>query len=207
MQTVQKLEESKYAEMWTKKAYRQHSPGMELVDLFTSMLDKYNLWNVDRHSKRDFTLKDYGCGSGEVSLALADRGFEVTAYDITDGGLTYEVREALEKEYIKFRQTTLWNMPEENKASFGYCCDVMEHIPTEYVRQTLHQIIQLGSDRTFFSIAQTPDSCGQLIGKTLHMTVRQFEWWKEQISDFGTIIECRDCASFGVFFVDGRFIK
>lgn len=36
----------------------------------------------------------------------------------------------------------------------------------------------------FFQIATRPDTCGELIGETLHLTVRDPEWWVELVGRF-----------------------
>lgn len=208
MKTTAQREEEKYAEMWTKQAYRIESPGMTLHKTFLELMERYAL-DVDGEGEKiqQPTLYDYGCGEGLTSLAFLEQDFKVTAFDITDGGLSHEIQMAIADDCIDFIKGPLWDFPLMSKSRFGYCCDVMEHIPKEYVREVLRKIICNTSEISFFSIAQIPDGCGQLIGQQLHLTVEKFEWWKAHILDFGDIIECRDCASFGVFLVDGRGLR
>ena len=71
-------------------------------------------------------------------------------------------------------------------AEYGFCTDVMEHIPPDKVGVVLDNILK-AAQRVWFSIALFEDACGKLIGETLHLSVHPFEWWKEQF-------EKRDCV-------------
>ena len=138
-----------------------------------------------------------GCGSGKAGAEFAKLGLDVTLLDITDAGLHPEME-------ARFIQAPLWSHAwrkyRANGWDYGYCCDVMEHIPTEYVMLTLDRIVS--SCRTsWFSIALRPDVFGATIGQPLHLTVRDFEWWRDHLKDVGEVVEARDICGDGIYVV------
>ena len=70
-------------------------------------------------------------------------------------------------------------------AEYGFCTDVMEHIPPDKVDVVLNNILH-AAQSVWFSICLIPDDCGVLIGEPLHLSVHPFEWWKKKFED-------RDC--------------
>lgn len=188
MLDVATSERQKYEAIWNVDSYaKATSPGVENVKNFMSVL------KPDTHS----TLIDLGCGSGKAGLEFAEHGLNVTFLDITDTGLDERARE-------KFVQAPLWSRKwlkrRGNGWDYGYCCDVMEHIPTEYVMLTLDRIAS-ACRTTWFSIALRPDVFGAAIGQPLHLTVRDFEWWRDHLKDVGTVQEARDICGDGIYVV------
>lgn len=70
---------------------------------------------------------------------------------------------------------------------YGFCADVLEHIPPEQVDGVLAGIAKRIETSAFFKISTLPDSCGKLIGETLHMTVRPVGWWLAKVGRFFTV--------------------
>ena len=109
-------ERAKYAEIWGLEEYRAaHSPGLESVDHFMSVIKPRPL----------STLIDIGCGSGAAGLEFKRRGLLVNWLDITEAGLDDGVNR------LAFYERPLWSNW-SGEWDYGFCCDVLEHIPPEY---------------------------------------------------------------------------
>lgn len=167
-------EAAKYQKLWARDDYRTVSPGEQMAMTFLEQA----------RPERDAEVIDFGCGTGRGALALALFGsMRVHMLDFTANCLDPEVAQACETQptRISFRQHDLTFAPRET-AAYGYCCDVMEHIPTADVPQVLRNI--LGSaHHVFFGISTVPDVMGATIGEELHLTVKPLAWWVEQIKE------------------------
>lgn len=191
MLDVATSEKQKYEAIWNVDNYaKATSPGVENVKNFMKVLDSH---------PKSSSLIDLGCGSGKAGLEFIRLGFDVTLIDITDTGLDAEVANR-----GRFIEMPLWDhrWPKFKATGwdYGYCCDVMEHIPTEYVMLTLERIVS-ACRITFFSIALRPDVFGATIGQPLHLTVRDFIWWRDHLKDVGVVLEARDICGDGIFVV------
>ena len=104
----------------------------------------------------------------------------VTMLDFTDNCLDEDIRNMLDfqKDVMRFHQADL-TQKIPHKATYGFCTDVMEHIPPEDVDKVLDNIL-MAAPHVFFSISTEEDNCGKLIGHPLHLTIRPYEWWLEQ---------------------------
>lgn len=184
-------EREKYQEIWAEPDYHTFSPGMENVERFISVLKP----------NHDDTLIDIGCGSGDAGVAFQEKGLRVSWVDLTGDALNPAIPRT------QFVQGALWQPSWTLKRmlgwDYGFCCDVMEHIPLEYTMLTLHNIIS-ACRTTWFQIAFEPDVFGTLIGKPLHLSVMPFTWWRDRIAAFGMLVEARDLCGCGVFVVKRR---
>lgn len=181
-------EREKYQKVWALPDYSNYSPGEHAVSAFLKIA---NPWDGHR-------IIDFGCGDGKACVKLADLGFHVTGVDHVD------VRKRNGKKKYKFVQHNLWtNFKDENaglRADYGYCCDVMEHIPEERVGLALLNIFKR-CRHVFLSISFVEDHFGAEVGESLHLTVKPYEWWKEQLEKFGTVVDGRDMMHGGFFWV------
>ena len=115
---------------------------------------------------------DFGCGTGDAAAAFQKEGYRVTGVDISSKGLRHD---------IDFVEASLADLPDVLiPAEWGFCCDVMEHLPPEWIEAALREIAGKVQN-CFFSISGVPDSWGKKIGETLHLTVMPCSWWVEQI--------------------------
>lgn len=154
-------ERDKYAQMWKVDAYRKEAPGESYV---TQAIEQLGIRPGDR-------VVDFGCGTGRGAKAFQDYGCIVLGVD--------HVREALETD-IPFIECCLWEIP-AMRANWGYCTDVMEHIPTEKVGEVLWRIAD-SVKGCFFSIATEPDNLGKRIGRVLHVTCLPALWWEAEMT-------------------------
>ena len=167
MDSLAIAERDKYRRMWAEPSYRHASPGESLVSDFLEAVP----W------KPGDTLIDLGCGTGRAGLSLHRAGLDVTLLDLWNGALDPDP-----KINLPFIEGLLWNIPVVGaKWSWFFCTDVMEHIPTEKVDAVLDNIARITTKGGYMQIALCPDSCGQYIGETLHLTLKPENWWTEKL--------------------------
>lgn len=161
--SLETVERDKYARVWSLPAYRRVSPGELSVDDFTG-------WASDG------SVLDLGCGTGRAGLKLS-RNHPVTMVDISPNCLDEDVRAQLNGN-LRFERQCLWDL-DVPPHDYGFCCDVMEHIPEEKVDAVLKRIAQTCRS-TYFRIYLHPDN-GKFIDEPLHLTVQNEDWWFERI--------------------------
>lgn len=167
---IEVREREKYEQVWQHRAYRNVAPGERYTSLAVLSLA----------AKRWDTFIDFGCGTGRAAQRLQNMGYKVTGIDFAsncrDAGTDFP-----------FVCACLWNLP-DIKAQFGFCTDVMEHIPTEKVEEVLAQIAAR-CNAAYFNIATTDDDMGMLIGRTLHMTVMNASEWEKLLRRYWAYVE------------------
>lgn len=187
MKTIAENEKEKYSDIWSLEEYSNDSPGQQMVDMFCSIV----------RPKPGSFIVDVGAGSGAGSRALVKKGMRVAAFDLTDKAWKADPN-------ITFRTGTIWNgIPMSNLFDYAYCCDMMEHLPTQFVALSVEQILRVAGG-AFFSISFSPDNFGHYIQKDLHLTVQPFTWWRDTLRELGDLEEARDLIGEGVFYVRGR---
>ena len=172
-------EQAKYEKVWQHARYRETAPGEIVAGIFKQVAKP----------QRDEWCIDFGAGTGRGSLMVSVLcGLRMHMVDFADNCLDESMREALERspERFKFTQHDL-TKPLSLKAAYGYCTDVMEHIPPADVDAVLKNIVQ-SAKNVFFQIACQPDNLGVLIGEQLHLTVEQHDWWKERLKAAGCVV-------------------
>lgn len=154
-------ERAKYEAIWSFDAYRTYSPALEVVDQIAAFLPV------------GVEVADYGCGTGKAAVALAERGFKPVLIDFAENCRDPQAMK------LWFVQADL-SRPIPVETQYGYCCDVMEHIPADQVHDVLDNISASSSD-VFFRIETSPDAFGALIGKPLHLSVHPESWWLDML--------------------------
>lgn len=169
-------EQKKYIKAWNVDAYRNISPGENCVDMF---LDA-----VDSLSERGGTLIDFGCGTGRAAKRLDDY-FDVTPMDFALNCLDEEVKEHFGNRFVEHDLTEKTAL----RADWGYCTDVMEHLPPEDIDKALGTIFE-AVDNAFFQIATVPDHFGGHpdIKEQLHLTVWDYDQWLKKFTDHGCVV-------------------
>jgi hypothetical protein len=184
MTNLVETERAKYAELWSGvPEYRAYSPGVENVQRFMDVMEP----------KAGSTILDVGCGTGVAGLMFEKHGLRPRWIDITSAGLHPDIP------LHRFTCVPLWS-EWFGAYDYGFCCDVMEHIPTEYTMLVVDRIIA-ACDTTWFQISLVPDQFGAVIGQPLHLTVKPFKWWLERMRLAGNVIDARDLCGQALFVV------
>jgi SAM-dependent methyltransferase len=158
-------ERQKYQKMWMNPNYGRASPGENGAPVFAAV------------AKPDGLVVDFGCGTGRGAKAIQDLTCcEVLLVDFTDNCRNKDLM------HLPFVQWDL-TKPMPFRAPYGYCADVMEHIPTDDVAKVIANIMG-AADRVFFQISTIPDTFGATIGHRLHLTVKHHEWWAERFAGY-----------------------
>lgn len=196
MSRILDRERDTYQTIWGVEAYRAFSPGEQYVPFFLDMSARV-LPNPAVPLKG--SVLDAGCGSGKGALALQTAGFDVTLCDLTDEGLTPEIKAS----GLRFVEACLWHdvVPRVGFKDWVFACDVLEHIPTPFTMLVIANLLKVARRGLFLSIALQPDTFGAWVGKPLHQTVQSFVDWRDQISELGTVVECRDLLDVGLYLV------
>lgn len=150
-------ERDKYRLMWQHDTYRVVSPGEHIVDHFLY---------AARPSGR---IVDFGCGTGRAALKMAAQGHDVLLVDFADNCRDHE---AIRLPFLEWDLTKSFTF----KAPYGFCTDVLEHIPPDDVETVVRNIMAC-AEKCFFQISTVPDRCGALIGTPLHLSVHHHDWW------------------------------
>lgn len=164
--SLEEREREKYEEIWQHDSYRKHSPGENLVDY---AFEKMGMQNID-------SIVDFGCGTGRALEKFRDK-YAMPVHGIDHAGNCLD-----ESVDISFHQCCLWEgVPWRYECTWGYCTDVMEHIPTDKVMAVIKNISDNVKKGCFFNIATRDDAMGSLIGKKLHLTIASADAWKAML--------------------------
>lgn len=165
-------ERDKYRRMWEFDEYRVKSPGELVVEKFLDLVKPSSL------------VLDIGCGTGRAGLAMSAAGLAVLLIDFADN---CRDEEAMRLPFLE------WDLsrPLPPRANYGFCADVMEHIPTADVGVVIGNIME-SAETTFFQISTVPDDFGVVIGMPLHLTVKPHEWWMDIFARLGYKVSWSD---------------
>ena len=189
MSDLATAERQKYEKIWQNKNYRTIAPGEGCVLSFIRTV----------RPKRGSEIYDYGTGTGRGATFLHLRGYDVYPLDIAHNCLDEESREFVGD---KLQIVNLFDLPEDMpKKDYGFCTDVMEHIPPEKV-DTVLENIKRTCGSCFFNICFEEDHFGETINDVLHLTVEGFHWWLEKLREYGKVIQGRDLIHTGIFYVE-----
>lgn len=138
--------------------------------------------NALKYIKQGDSIIDFGCGTGDAAQAFIDLGHDVHAVDISVNGLRHDFGN-------KFYQSPLHKLDKElPPAKWGFCVDVMEHLPPSWVDLALKQMARK-VENCFFVISGVPDTWGKKINETLHLTVMPGNWWLDRIGAYWAIVQ------------------
>ena len=185
--TLLQAERAKYDSAWSLAEYRRHSPGATVHEAFLTITG----------ARARSTVVDLGCGEGRGGLALEAAGLRATYVDIVSDQLSELVNRD------RFIQCPLWgNWARGGLWDYGYCVDVMEHVPPEFTMLVVDRILT-HCRHAFFHIALTADRLGILVGEPLHLTVASFAWWRDRLREIGDVYDARDLMTNGLYLVRG----
>jgi len=175
-------ERNKYQLMWQYDEYRKHSPGELAAETAMDLLQP------------DSMVIDFGCGTGRAGIAMRRLGLDVLLIDFADN---CRDDEALGLPFLQWDLT----QPIPARANWGFCCDVLEHIPTHLVEQTVRNIMDAA--RTVFIQIGTEDA--HFGGEyELHLTQRPHDWWREVFLRLGYLIEWEQRDPIAALFIITR---
>lgn len=180
-------EREKYQLMWSLPAYRIASPGEQLVDKF-----------IDIVKPKD-NIIDFGCGTGRAAVRLAEKGYSMILMDFTDNCRDEEAQK------LPFVQWDL-TKPIPIHAHYGFCTDVMEHIPPNDVETVIKNIMD-SSSHVFFQISTVVDAMGSLIGKPLHLTIKPHNWWRTLFIKLGYKVDYDEQQRYASIFYVNSFLR
>ena len=166
-------EADKYRRVWSSPDYRRVSPGMmEAERAFIGM-----------GCQPGETLTDYGSGTCRATKWFQDKGLDVLGID--------HAGNAGEEPTVPVLIDCLWDLTVmAPRSAYGFCCDVMEHIPPEKVDAVLANIARLTTRHAWFRIATRLDVMGpQLIGEPLHLSVHNGGWWHAKLCEHFPVVE------------------
>jgi len=176
-------EREKYQLMWQYDLYREVSPGESLAEAFLHIV------------KPEGLIIDFGCGTGRASVKFAEAGHSVMLIDFADN---CRDEEALSLPFIQ------WDLTKRGisvESVYGYCTDVMEHLPTKDVGAVIDNIMSV-SEKVFFQISTVNDHFGTAIESHLHLTVKPHDWWLGRFEIRGLKVEFdKDNGNASLFYV------
>jgi hypothetical protein len=164
-------ETAKYRATWGAASYRTKSPGEVIAQAAIEVCD------IRPGSK----VVDFGCGTGRAMRYFVLNNFMAQGVDIANNCFDAEIN-------LPLTIAPLWDMPPAGVyGDWGYCTDVMEHIPPQYVRRSLQNISRC-VPRAFFQIAHFND--GEWVEGTgaLHLTVASPDWWRGVLKEFFPVV-------------------
>ncbi|KKN74550.1 hypothetical protein LCGC14_0389670 [marine sediment metagenome] len=191
------IEIDRYDAIWKVPAYSEVSPGEGLAAMFGK---------IAKPKTRE-TLIDLGCGRGAGGLNLMGMyGLAITYLDVVKvAGVPepYICQSLWEPIKVTRPGRKKW------KWDYGYCCDVMEHLPKEFTMLAVKNMLAV-CEKVFFCIAFLPDRSGPkhtdigfAVGAgQLHHTIENFVWWRDRLEEICTLIDGRDLMGRGVFYVE-----
>lgn len=158
-------ERAKYEATWNIGDYRKHSPGLQVLgDVFEKLKPRVGQ-----------SIIDFGCGTGRVCDVFAKSGLEAVGVDIAENAVD-------DNAGWDFVLGCIWDIKLPDTADFIFSADVLEHIPTEMVDETLANMAIHMDVGGYLQIAHFPDS-GWNTG-VLHLTVEQPDWWLDKIKKY-----------------------
>jgi hypothetical protein len=159
-------EQEKYQLMWANPAYSVDAPGEAVVERFLQ------LCRPKGH------IIDFGCGTGKAALAMylpPERN--VTLVDFVTNS---RVASALTLPFVQADLSKSIAL----RGDYGFCTDVLEHIPGDQVKAVVKNILAC-VPLAFFQISYVQDAFGGLLGQPLHLSVHPHDWWRELFEALG----------------------
>lgn len=156
-------ERAKYRRVWEWNPYRKQADGEPVVDTAFKLMG----------CQPGESLIDWGCGTGIPAQMFAKKGLTVTGFDIAPNCLNEGID-------IPLVVGCLWEPPFGLYADYGFCTDVLEHLPEEHVQTALGEIKARSVKAAFIQVDTVLDTSGPKMNppQRLHLTVQPMSWWK-----------------------------
>jgi hypothetical protein len=145
-------------------------------------LAKYG-WKLARSIKEKPSIVDFGFGRGSTMDFFQDKGLYVEGVEISQ----YAVEQQKGHRKVYHASLDKLEMLGDNQFNVGFCNDVIEHIPEEYVTSSLDEMARVCSDYLLMSVCPTPSHHLSLDGENLHLTVKPESWWENLFQNYGEV--------------------
>jgi len=178
-----KKEQEKYESIWNIPSYRASSPGYLQTSVFFDFFKDL--------IKPGDSITDFGSGSGFSTLPFLENNLTVHLIDIASNALDEKITAltTLLPDRITFTNSCIWEIGLEVPPSdWIYCVDVLEHLPTEKIDDSLREIAKRTKKGGLLQIFLQDEPFGQLIGETLHLSIKPLPWWIEKINSHFSIL-------------------
>lgn len=170
-------EKEKYTSVWENPDYRKVAPGEVATKEFLQYLHPFT------------KITDIGCGTGRAAKVLINNKHFVQGFDIASNCLDPGVD-------IDLTIGCIWE-DEIPESEWGFCTDVMEHIPEKRVPAALANIYK-SCRKCYFRIYLHKDN-GKFYHEPLHLTVKSESWWLSQLTKYWKNIQMRSNATVVTF--------
>lgn len=160
-------ERDKYLRVWADRSYGTQTDGLPAVSsAFRGM-----------GCQPGETLIDWGCGTGRAAKNFRDMGLRVTGFDIAHNCLAEGVD-------VPLVVGCIWEPPRDLAADYGFCTDVLEHVPPDYLDQALDTLYWRAEKATFIQIDTVLDISGPAMDppEVLHLSVYDRWWWEDELA-------------------------
>jgi len=175
-------ERAKHTDIWTKvEGYGDTSVGLEDVPRFMEIVQP----------RQGASIIDVGAGNCLATRALIEQGLDTWAMDITSVALPPDI--------TKFYEMPIWG-EWRGAFTYGYCCDVLQYVPPEYVMLCIDRMI-MQCRKVWLHVSFVVDKYADKVGEPLHKTIMPYEWWLLRIATLARIDEARDLCESGIFVV------
>jgi hypothetical protein len=108
--------------------------------------------------------------------------------DFADNCLDDDIREMLkvQSHALRFVEHDLAK-PLPVQAAYGFCTDVLEHIPPTQLDAVIDNCLA-ACQHVFFQISTEDDALGVLVGHKLHLSVHPYAWWVDKFRERGATV-------------------
>ena len=101
------------------------------------------------------TVYEFGCGEGELSRLLVERGITVTASDVDRQIVDHAIRTHTNSKSLTFETQSLYTFePDKIDAEMVVCCEVLEHL--ESPECALARLTKLDCNYLLLSVPREP---------------------------------------------------
>lgn len=174
MSVTELKEKLKYQKAYEIGVYNSPGPGQDLAGIAFESLGM----------KAGESIADYGCGLGYALGDFNDRGLQTVGCDIVNS-MNRDI-----SEFVPFRECTIWSLPQNWPVTdWAYSTAVLEHIPPQYIDQTLKGIAEHTTKGGLFQVSFKEAVLSKYVGSQLHLTIRPIDWWKQKISEYFENVE------------------
>jgi SAM-dependent methyltransferase len=166
-------EDDKYSALWSD-GYQQAN-WQRLARLIQKERDPYSTKP---------SIIDFGCGNGAALAFFRSKGYTVAGTDIS----SFVVDELRDNLFTVFH-ASLDSVPmiQDDAYTYGFCNDVIEHVPPTYITQSLDEMTRICSERLYISVCPTPAHNISKEGENLHLTIQPAAWWEQLFSQYGNV--------------------